>query len=171
MSMSRLYALLLCGLCALPAFAAGTEDEGEPARWEEAELVLPAFPKESALQSFYVSAATDNKFFVDPASISVGGDGVVRYTLVVLTPGGVRNVSFEGMRCETRERRIYALGRPDGSWSPARGKQWERVREGGSNRQHAALFQEYFCPGGVIVWTADEARDALRRGGHPSLAR
>lgn len=151
--------------------AADSDDEYEVKKWEEAEVQLPAPPKESDLKAFYVSAVTDNRFFVDPASISVGNDGVVRYTLLVLTSGGVRNLTFEGMRCETRERRLYAVGRSDGTWSKSRNKQWERIREAVNNRHHAALFQEYFCPGGVIVRDAEEARDALRRGGHPSVAR
>ena len=151
--------------------AADMDGDDETKPWAEVEVPLPPPPKEQDLIGFYVSAATDNKFFVDPASISVGSDGVVRYTLVVLSAAGVRNVSFEGMRCETRERRLYAFGRSDGSWSKSRNDRWEKVREAASNRQHASLFQEYFCPGGVIVRTADEARDALRRGIHPSSVR
>lgn len=145
---------------------ADLEEDYEFKKWEEVEVLLPAPPKQQDLLSFYVSAATDNRFFVDPASISVGGDGVVRYTLVVLTSGGVRNVSFEGMRCETKERRLYAFGRADGTWSKARSNQWERVREAVNNRHHAALFQEYLCPNGVIVQDVEEVKRLLRRGGY-----
>ena len=35
------------------------------------------------------------------------------------------------------------------------------------NRHHAALSRDYFCPGGVPIFKADEGRDALRRGKHP----
>lgn len=144
---------------------ASFEDDYELKKWEEIDVQLPAPPKQQELVAFYVSAATDNRFFVDPASISVGSDGVVRYTLVVVTPSGVRNVSFEGMRCETKERRLYAFGRADGTWSKARSNQWDRVREAVNNRHHAALFQDYFCPEGVIVRNEEEARNLLRRGG------
>lgn len=147
------------------------DDQDAPKKWQEADVQFPAFPVKDRLQPFYVSAATSNRFFVDPSSVSVGKDGVVRYTLVVEADGGASNVTFEGMRCETRERRIYASGRSDGTWSRARGDRWERIRESPVNRQHAALFLEYFCPGGVIVANAPEAVDALRRGGHPSNRR
>lgn len=157
--------LAAVGLLVLPAASAvaGFDDDYEAKQWEEVEVQLPGPPVEQSLAAFYVSAASDNRFFIDPASISVGGDGVVRYTLVVVTPGGARNVSFEGMRCETREKRLYAFGRPDGSWSKSRNSQWERVREATTNRHHAALFQEYFCPDGIAVRSADEAKAALRR--------
>lgn len=175
MWMARVLGVLLavagCTLVPAVTLAADMDEDDGPKKWEELEAQLPPMPKQQDLVGFFVSSATDNRFFVDPASVSVGADGVVRYTLVVLSGSGARNVSFEGMRCDTRERRLYAFGRSDGTWSKSRSNQWEKVREGGGNRQHAALFQEYFCPGGVIVRNADEATDALRRGGHPSTLR
>ena len=159
------------GALAMSVAFAGFEEDYEAKKWEEIEVQLPPAPKAADLIPFYVSATAQNRFAVDGSSLSVVSDGVVRYVLVIETPSGVRNVSYEGMRYETKERRFYASGRSDGSWSKARRNQWELVRDGGSNRYHAALFLEYFCPGGAIVWTADEARDALRRGGHPSLKR
>ena len=143
------------------------EEDYELKAWQEMAVQLPQAPRKEALLPFYVSAATNNDFSVDAASLSVGADGVVRYILVVETAGGARNVSFEGMRCLTRERRIYASGRLDGAWSKSRNNQWEPIHDVAANRQHAALFLEYFCPGGVIVRNAEEAINALRTGVHP----
>lgn len=148
------------------AWSSSAFDE-EPVIWQEAAVVFPAVPAVEGMQAFFVSAAAGNRFLVDPASITVGGDGVVRYVLLVETPGGARNMTFEGIRCASREKRIYASARRDGSWSPSRNKVWEKIRDIAPNRQHAALFLDYFCPGGVIVSTPDEARDALNKGGHP----
>jgi hypothetical protein len=164
-------ALLGC-LFVRPALADVDEDEDKDTRrWQERVVDLPAAPLPENLLPFYVSAATDNEFFVDGASLTVGPDGVVRYVLVVQAAGGARNVSFEGLRCETRERRVYAFGRLDGTWSKSRNENWQRIRDVPANRHHAALFYDYFCPGGAIVAGADEARDALRRGGHPESRR
>ncbi|MGV0949835.1 MAG: CNP1-like family protein [Azonexus sp.] len=161
---------LLGSLFLRPVFAEFDEDEGKDRdvkRWQEKLVELPAAPLQENLLPFYVSAATDNDFFVDGTSLTVGSDGVVRYVLVVQTAGGARNVSFEGLRCETRERRVYAFGRLDGTWSRSRNETWQRIRDVPANRHHAALYIDYFCPGGAIVLGADEALDALRRGGHP----
>lgn len=164
-------ALLGC-LFGRPALADVDEDEGKDTRrWQERVVDLPVAPLPENLLPFYVSAATDNDFFVDASSLTVGPDGVVRYVLVIQSAGGVRNVSFEGLRCETRERRVYAFGRLDGTWSKSRNENWQRIRDVPANRHHAALFYDYFCPGGAIVAGADEARDALRRGGHPESRR
>ena len=144
------------------------EDEDKKT-WQEVEVAFPPPPREESLLRFYVSAVADNVFQIDTGSLSVGADGVVRYVLVVGTPGGVRNVSFEGLRCETRERRLYALGRADGGWSKARSKQWVLVENKVVNRHHAALITEYFCPDGIAVRSAEEAVAALRAGGKPGL--
>jgi len=105
------------------------------------------------------------------ATLSVGSDGVVRYVLVMLTSGGARNVTFEGMRCESHERRIYASGRRDGTWSKSRNNEWSRINDEYANRYHAALFLDYFCPDGIPVGSVAEAQDALRRGGRTDTNR
>lgn len=159
-------ALLVTLLGQSPAYA-DFEEDYEKKQWQEIEIQLPAAPKQESLLPFYVSAATDNRFFVDGATLSVGSDGVVRYVLLVLSPHGGRNLTFEGMRCQTRERRIYASGRQDGTWSKARKNEWVRIQDAYANRHHAALYLDYFCPSGLIVRDAAEAREALVRGGQP----
>lgn len=161
-----LFCALLLGGVQLVLADENDADDYRPVRWQEVEPSLPPPPGEGTLSEFFVSAATANRFYVDLASISVGTDGVVRYVLIAQTAEGGRNVSFEGIRCESGQRRIYALGRADGSWSPARSREWVRIRDVTANRQHAALYSGYFCPLGTIVRDADEARDALKRGGH-----
>ena len=125
----RLFPMLFAILAALswrPAVADFEEDFNDK-KWQEVVVQLPAAPQQENLLPIYVSAATDNEFFVDGSTLTVTADGVVRYVLVVQTAGGARNVSFEGLRCETRERRIYASGRPDGSWSKSRNNEWRRI--------------------------------------------
>lgn len=152
-----------------PVFAADFDEEYEIKTWTEVAVTLPPAPRQDDLVQFYVSAATDNLFFVDRSSISVGEDGVVRYVLLIQAGGGARNVSYEGIRCLTREHRIYASGRRDGSWSKSRNNAWTKIQEVYANRHNAALFQDYFCPSGNIVINADEARTALRSGGHRDM--
>jgi hypothetical protein len=159
--------LLLAGGVACSACAAPFADEFEEKPWEENEVRLPPYPLDTQLYSFYVSPTTPNRFFVDLQALSVGSDDVVRYVLVVISPSGVRNVSFEGMRCEAGTWRIYASGRADGSWSKARSEHWRPVREAEANRHHAALFSEFFCPGGSINYRVEDIQKALKKEGQP----
>lgn len=131
--------------------------------WVEVAAQLPSYPKAENLVEFNVSSATRNRHFVDVTSISVGTDKVVRYTVVIDAAGGARNVSFEGMRCETRERRLYAYGHPDGTWSKARNAGWEPLKRRSLLSYHKALFEDHFCPDGINVRTAEDAVRNLKQ--------
>jgi hypothetical protein len=131
----------------------------------EAEVELPAFPQDGDLIPFEVGSVTDKRFLIDEKSVSVDKDGVIRYSVVVLSSAGARNVSFEGMRCPTGERRVYAFGRNDGTWSKARGSKWAGIR-GSENTYPVALFSDYFCViGQRAVMTPEDAIRVLQYGG------
>lgn len=155
--------LLVLTCLACSGGVADVEDDYIRQSWREGGVTFPSPPIEDGLREFYVSAVAENRFYIDTSTLSVGADGVVRYVLVVLTQGGARNVSFEGIRCETREWRLYASGRADGSWSKARSEKWSPVREAAVNRHRAVLFLDYFCPGGVIVRNVGELRSVFKR--------
>jgi CNP1-like family len=118
----------------------------EKKSWQELQAQIPAYPKPDNLLKFDAGASSANTFFVDAASVSVGDDGVVRYTLMVKTGGGATNVSFEGIRCETRELKVYAFGRPNSEWSRARDAKWRYIEAREINNHHLTLHREYFCP-------------------------
>lgn len=152
----------------LAAFGGGVSavelDEDETP-WVEGAVEMPTFPRQQGLISFPVGVRSDITFSVDGDTLSVGNDGVIRYVLVVVSAQGARNISFEGMRCQTGERRLYATGRPDGTWSMARSDQWVRIRGGRSNH-HVELFVNYFCTIGVpTITSAEAARRVLLKGG------
>jgi hypothetical protein len=129
-------------------------------------VVVPAYPKRENLLSFFVSATTTFEFFVDATSISTGDDGVVRYVLVARSAQGAETVNYEGIRCSSREFRIYATG-SDGQWT-RRVTPWRPIAPRSIQRWHNALAREYFCPIGEPILSAAEGVNALRRGGHPS---
>jgi hypothetical protein len=132
--------------------------------WQELRLQLPAYPKSADLIEFDAGAATPHRYFIDEKSVSVGEDGVVRYTLMIKAAGGATNVSFEGMRCETRERKTYALGHADGTWHRARHPAWRRIENREVDRYYNALYGEVFCRGKSPVDTPKEAIQALKYG-------
>lgn len=144
------------------------EDPDTP-QWVEDNLVLPAFPQETDLREFYVSEITSHRFFVDAATLDVGQDGVVRFALVVRTSGGAVNITYEGIRCPTREYRIYATGYKEGIWAKTRRSEWRSIENKPVNRHHAALSRDLFCPRGVSIRTSEEGREALRLGKHPDI--
>lgn len=143
--------------------AAATFDETP---WRELEVKLPGYPKDERLIRVETGPASELRFFVDRDSLSVGEDGVVRFTLVAKSDGAA-NVSHEGIRCSMRERKVYAFGRPDGTWREARDPQWVRIGPPVTDLHRFVLWDDYFCPGRAPIRTANEGVDALKLGGHP----
>lgn len=165
----RLFCVLLLVAAAMLGRAAIAADD-EPAQFIEDAVSLPAFPKAENLVAFDVSAATSNRFYIDAPSVSLGQDGVVRMTFVIESASGVRNISYEGIRCATTERKTYAYGRADGTWSPARNPAWQAIRENTLNRHHAELFRNYICVTDRTYRTPEQLVGYIRRGEVP-LAR
>lgn len=160
------FAMLLAGAGPAPAqwrlFDSEFDEDRKP--WSEIEAQLPPPPRPENLIAFDAGGATPHRFYIDAPSLSVGEDGIVRYTIVVKTAGGATNVSFEGIRCETREQKHYAVGRSDGKWIRARDPQWRRVEYKDLNRHHGVLYADFFCPDRhVRLVTAKQILEALKR--------
>lgn len=132
--------------------------------WSEVQTQIPAYPADGDLIRLDVGAVTQHRFYVDAKSLSIGNDGVVRYTFVIRTSGGATNVSFEGIRCESAEQKFYAIGRNDRTWVRARNPQWRRIEFREIAPYHFTLYAEYVCKGKHIAGTAEQIVAALRRG-------
>ena len=140
-------ATVLLAACSTPKPPSQFEQDfdDQTKTWQEIQGELPPAPRDSDLVPFNVSGASQYRFSVDGYTLSIGSDGVYRYVLVATSPEGSRNVTYEGIRCETGEKKLYATGQPNGSWVKSRSAAWTRIEEVGNNRQQAALMKEYFC--------------------------
>lgn len=151
--------LMACGsVHAQSKFEEDFDDTEKP--WQEIAVQLPAAPKQENLIPFYVSPTATYTFAVDAKSLAVGSDAVVRYTVVARSPGGAENISYEGIRCKAKEKKLYAFGRKDGSWSRARRDKWEPVTQHASNPHQSALMKDFFCEGESV---AGDASDLIHR--------
>ncbi|KIO50383.1 CNP1-like family protein [Nitrosospira sp. NpAV] len=184
--------LLLCFLtlaaCAPRKALEGFDREFDGGKsWAELQVQLPAYPKAGNLLPFDAGPASDNLHYIDAPSIVVGEDGIVRYTLVIKSPEGAMNISYEGMRCATdgaresvraeililkfqvTEKRLYAIGRDDRTWARARISKWEELEDVSQHYAQRALSRYFFCPANVMVRNEEEAIQALKRGSHPRV--
>lgn len=138
-------------------------EEEAKTEWKERDLALPAYPSDVDLIPVDVGQRGNVSFLIDGKSLSLAEDGVVRFTLVARSTGGAENVTYEGIRCETAERKLYAIGRKPAEWVPSRNADWRQIEEVTINRIHAALAKEYFCPPGSVRPGLGQIIDALRR--------
>ncbi len=172
--LSQAFAALALAACATLAAAQAYEPKTdwekaqEERDWKEGEFSMPAVPTGKGLLEFFVNSASSFKFFIDPQSLSVSADGIVRYAMVARSAAGVETVSFEGIRCDNDTFRVYAFV-SGGDWK--RGDaEWKPIEPTGRvQRWHNVLRSDFFCPKHIIIGSAEEGIDALRRGAHPSL--
>ena len=126
--------------------------------------ILPRIAFSQQVPDNDVEEVTDLRFTIDGKSISVDSDEVIRYTLVTISPSGAKTISYEGMRCSTTERRTYAFGRADKTWSKPRSSKWVSIR-GGADSWYVALARDYFCTiGESAILNPDHAIRVLQRG-------
>ncbi|MDR2092165.1 MAG: CNP1-like family protein [Azoarcus sp.] len=163
----------VCLALALAPLAGWAQDNGEGEAgesWREADYVLPAPPDERKLHAFRVDTHPPDRFLLDGASLSIGGDGVVRYVLVTRGSGGASTTTFEGIRCGTGESRLYARLERDGSWRALRNSTWRALAVGKSsvifsysgNDPRATLANDYLCDGAAPARTPEEILARLR---------
>jgi len=133
--------------------APAAPDVEEPPEWSEAKTKLPAYPKDRNLVSVEVAngATAGYRFLIDTVSLELGADNVVRYTVVIESPTGTRNVMFEGIHCDagllkgSTEYKTYAYGSGEGTFRRARAPKWKPIRRAGVMGFRAGLESQYFC--------------------------
>jgi len=140
------------------------DGEFDEKSWVEQQAQLPSFPKTESLIKIPMTNMSSFEVAIDLKSVDVGKDGVIRYVLIAKSNRGSENISFEGIRCETRERKLYAIGKPDKTWAQVRNAVWTNY---GANPRsyHYELANEYFCPDLKRVLTVTEALKNLKGGG------
>ncbi len=160
-------ALAVAG-CGGPPIASDWEREHGEKLARHGELPgLPAYPQRRNLIAFDLLAPTDMEYYIDAASFSVGPDGIVRYVMLVRSPQGGENVSFEALRCP-REYRVYAIAQTGAGWHAQPGA-WRDIPRGVDSSAQYSLARNYFCPYRISLGSAAEGLQALRAGGHPLL--
>ncbi|MDO9217334.1 MAG: CNP1-like family protein, partial [Lacisediminimonas sp.] len=76
--------------------------------------------------------------------------------------GGAVSISYEGIRCESFERRVYAFGHKDGTWTRSRRTAWTRILRGARNDAGETLALDFFCEGTKQVGTVPEIVERIR---------
>ena len=138
-----------------PLFATAQENKKEI----QEKVALPdSMPPAHSYKNFYSSSQLD--FAIDPDSIAIqpGEENEIRYVLKATSKEGADNISYEGIRCDKRQKIIYAIGRSDGSWHRARSPEWSAIVRSGNNLQHTTLENEFFCDGNALSGTLESIR-------------
>lgn len=151
-----------------PDFLPGTM--GKPAgdtasEWKEADVPPPPALRTSGLVPIDVRGSSELRYGVDPASVGVGDDAVVRFVAVASSRFGAVNALYEGVRCDRAEYRVYA--RSSGQEWHAVNTEWKPMGDSLEARQARAIAEAGACrghaPNGGASQIVRELRTPLER--------
>jgi CNP1-like family len=143
---ATLLSLTLARALAQPA--AGTDDDFKEIETPPA----PVYHKEGLI-AIDMPSSGSLKYGLDPVTLSIGSDGVVRYVMVAYNPSGSVNALYEGLRCETGEVKTYARSSELGRWTTVQQPTWRRVENNASSRHTLALAKQGMCDIGRLATT------------------
>ena len=113
--------------------------------WKEGDVPpAPTFDP-SKLLVFDVSTGSSLVHGVDPTTLRIGGDGIVRYVMVATSRTGARNVLYEGIRCSSGEFKIYARHSAEGGWRPVDKPEWRSLFGNMPSRHALQLARTAVC--------------------------
>jgi hypothetical protein len=112
--------------------------------WKELDAPPPPALRTQGLIPLDVTG-TSLRFGVDPASITLAKDGVVRYVVVATSSSGAVNGIYEGIRCGTGQVKVYARHNPGSGWVPASSSEWQDIYKTANSRYSLAIARGGAC--------------------------
>jgi hypothetical protein len=152
-----LLALAVAGAC-LGASAQVAPNDPD---WKELEAPPPPALHTTGLIPFDVPGSSLH-WGIDPASVRVGNDRIVRYVVVATSASGTVNAMYEGIRCDAAQVRVYARHNPDSGWVRASSADWVPLQSTPNSRHSLAIASSGVCQGDAPNGTATDIVNDLR---------
>lgn len=155
------------GLClALAGACAVAQTPVDVPQWtEENAAPPPAYAQDGLIpieMPYYVSL----KIGIDPATLTVGSDGVVRYVVVMRNATGSTNAAYEGILCTTGQVKTYARAGTNGTWVAIKQPEWRDLTDNLPSRHAYAISKQGACDARSSS-NRERTLLALKRGRQP----
>lgn len=137
----------LAAWLAVACFSAHAQLAADQPDWKEA--AVPPAPMFDAARLLPIDGPADSglTFGVDPKTIAIAPEGVVRYVVVATSRSGAINAMYEGVRCSTGEFRVYARHNPGGGWANTATTEWKSLYAPAPSRHTLAVARAGICKG------------------------
>ena len=132
--------------------------------WKEVEVPAPPAFDLKRLVPVEMSIQSQLKWGVDPATVKMTSDGIIRYVIVAQSSSGVVNAMYEGIRCNKAEFRRYARHNPGSGWVKVTDSEWTPLRKTGASRHPETLAKGGMCDGAAPPASVAEAMQRLNAG-------
>lgn len=154
----------IAGLClALVAVSAVAQTPAEVPEWVEDNVPAPPAFSKDALIPIDMPAYVTLKVGIDPATLTVGTDGVVRYVVVMYNATGSVNAAYEGILCSKGEVKTYARAGTSGNWVATKQPEWRALTDNLPSRHAYAIAKQGGCDERTSA-KRENTLQALKRG-------
>lgn len=144
-------------VCALGLQAQSLVDDPD---WKETEVPAPPAFSTEHLVAINMPSYVSLNFGVDPATLAITPDGIVRYVMVAVNASGSVNAMFEGIRCAKGEVKTYARTTSSGAWSVIKEPQWRALSDNLPSKHAIAFARQGACDGRAAA--ASSVADIIR---------
>lgn len=138
-------------------------DDSQDKIWKEGETKLPPLPADDRLLAVEMDGLPHGlKLYLDAEDLSLNeADEVLRFWVVIKSPAGAYNATYEGLRCETAEFKVYAYGRRHSSPNvrPVPKPEWRDIGSLPGDHFRRELAQDLLC----MDVTPRSQRDIIQR--------
>jgi hypothetical protein len=127
-------------------------------------VVPPEVFSVDQLHTFEVKQGSALIYGIDPKTLSVGEDGVVRYVLVARSTSGALNALYQGIRCQTGEVKTYGRWDNRANWNTDAKAEWQALSYSGFTRPAMMLARAGMCDGRTVNGTPRKIQHTLKNG-------
>lgn len=129
--------------------------------WKELDVKPPATFRTDKLVAIEMPRYVSVKVGLDPDSLTVSSDGIVRYVVVAMSSSGNVNAAYEGIWCRAGDVKTYARAGNDGKWDAVSNPQWKALSASQPSMHALALARQGVCNGRSA--SGDSPQDILRK--------
>ena len=119
--------------------------------WQESELPAPPMFRADRLVPVEMPRHITLQVGVDPETLRLTADGLVRYVVVAKSSSGTINATYEAIRCLTGEVKTYARYSANGQWIPMVKPQWKPLTQNQPSPHAIVLAQQGLCSGRSVA--------------------
>ncbi len=131
--------------------------------WQESEAPAPPQFSRDKLLALEMPPYVTLQFGIDPATLAITPDGIVRYVVVASNAGGSSSAFYEGIRCATGEVKTYARAGNSGQWTVVKDAQWRGLNDNQPSKHALAFARQAACEGATTARLAADIVRALKK--------
>lgn len=133
------------GGLALAIFSLGSMAQAEPEEWKESDAPPPPAFSAQQLIALNMPPYVTLQMGVDPATLVITADGIVRYVVVARNAEGSTTAIYEGLRCATNEAKTYARQTSGSPWALVKAPQWQSLNARLPSKHAMVLARQGVC--------------------------